>query len=319
MCGKSLAPIASAPAAPVVPAVPAAPVAPVLQAPVEAPAAPVAPVLQAPVEAPAAPVAPVLQAPVEAPAAPVAPVLQAPVEAPAAPVAPMAEPFAPSLAGIAAAPRAPKAPKVKTAGGKKGLVLWLSIGGGVLLIGIVVLILFLTGVFGGKSGLPAYNHHIYGSFTVGETVDLDKAQKISIINNTTEAYIYTDMNLETGEYYITGYVIRDNGAGSIDGVLVSDPYNVHYNFDTVQNYIDKYGEENIIFEGGSSMLLMVPFGPNGVMNPVDFERESMIADISPDVYEEFCRTHYVLTAVIEGNVPTRISVYTYDLFKRYES
>lgn len=144
-CGAPLAQPAAAqpapaePAAPVTPAVPVEPVAPV------EPAAPVEPV--APAE-PAAPVEPAAPAEPVAPVTPAAPLnfdavsSNVPPVVPPAPPVPPAAPYAPSPA----AGKEPKAPKAKKTG------LWVMLGCGVVLIGLVaaLLVAFLGG---GKSKL----------------------------------------------------------------------------------------------------------------------------------------------------------------------
>lgn len=105
---------------------------PVVEAPVVEPAPAFDPFAQQPVVA-----APVVEAPVAE-----APVVEAPVAEPVVAPAPAFDPFAAQPAGQAPQPAAPKAEKPKK---KKnlGLILGLSIGGGVALITIVAIIIAL--------------------------------------------------------------------------------------------------------------------------------------------------------------------------------
>ena len=284
-CGQKVsepvAPVQEAPAAPVqeAPAAPAyeAPAAPVQEAPAapvqEAPAAPVQ-------EAPAAPAYAAPAAPVqEAPAAPVYAAPAAPVqEAPAAPAysAPAQNYSAapngggatppPPYGGGSAAPAygggnvPPQKKKSKT-----GLIVGLSVGGAVVLIGIVVLVLFLTGILGGKGKggsaevLGRYEgvSCMFGDLDLGaegEWIELKERGQGSLC-------IMGEEGVFTWTLVGTTFTMNDGGddyEGTLeDGVLTVDFYGMVYTF----------AKDGADVSGSGSLTLPTPAEPEPEPEP----------------------------------------------------
>ena len=216
------APVVEAPvvAAPVVeaPVVEPAP-APVYEAPVVEPAPAFDPFAQQPVveQAPAPAFDPFAQQPVaEAPVAEPAPafdpfaqqpVVAAPATEPAVAPAPAFDPFAQQPAGQAPQPAAPKAEKPKK---KKnlGLILGLSIGGGVALITIVAIIIALI-------------------LTRKTVVDLSKYVEINVTGYDGAGYLEYDYSIDKAQ--MLKDIMKDKGVKNVDKLKKSDVPDEIYN------------------------------------------------------------------------------------------